>query len=134
MYSKTARFVIAALCLSLFSCAGKAVLKRAEVQPYTGPVTIEILKESVGFGKVRSIKALAGVLITKQGAPAGSLNGVFGYKAPGKMRIDLFGPFGLTVTQVLISAELFQLSVPPKNVLYEWNAPGVTFASLQDAA
>jgi hypothetical protein len=133
MYSKAALFVITALCLSLFSCAGKAALKRAEVQPYTGPVTIEILKESVGFGKVRSIKALAGVRITKQGAPEGTLNGVFGYKAPGRMRIDLFGPFGLTVTEILISAERFQLSVPSKKVLYEWNSPGFTFPNLPEA-
>jgi hypothetical protein len=93
-------------------------------------VTVEALKQSVGFGNVRSIKALAGVTVYKQGKNEGSMNGVFAYKAPRKMRIDLFGPFGLTVTEVLISGDLFQLSVPQKNILYEWYAPEVSFTGL----
>jgi hypothetical protein len=87
----------------------------------------------VGFGNVKSIKALAAVSIFKKGEPEGSLNGVLGYKAPGKMRVNLFGPFGLTVTEMLISGELFQLSVPPKNVLYEWNSPEVSFTGLMNS-
>ena len=130
--SVAAFFVLTVICLSLFSCAKKEVLRRAELEPYTGPVTIDMLKQSVGFGNVRSIKALADLTLTKQGESEGSVNGVLGYKAPGKMRINLFGPFGLTMTEVLISGELFQFFVPPKNLLYEWNSPEVTFTGLMN--
>jgi len=123
---------MAALCLSLFSCAKREVVRPAEIEPYEGPVTIERLKQAVGFGNVRSIKSLASVSIFKKGESEGTLNGVLGYKAPGKMRVNLFGPFGLTVTEILISGELFQLFLPPKNILYEWNSPEVTFTGLMD--
>ncbi len=119
-------------CLSLVSCAKKEVLRRAEPEPFKGMVTVDVLKHSVGFGDVRSIKALAEVTISKKGQREGSLNGVFGYKAPGRIRLNLFGPFGLTVTEILISGELFQLSVPAKNILYEWNSPEVTFTGLMN--
>ena len=127
---KTALLVMTVLCLSLFSCAPKEALRRAEPAPYEGTVTVEALKQSVGFGNVRSIKALADVTVYKQGKNEGSMNGVFAYMAPRKMRIDLFGPFGLTVTEVLISGDLLQVSVPQKNILYEWNDPEVSFTGL----
>ena len=127
---KTALLVMAVLCLSLFSCAPKESLRRAELAPYEGMVTVEALKQSVGFGNVRSIKALAYVTVYKQGKNEGSMNGVFGYRAPRKMRIDLFGPFGLTVTEVLIAGDLLQVSVPQKNILYEGNAPEVSLTGL----
>ena len=133
--NKSARILCPALfflCISLVSCAKKEVLRPSEIGPYKGPVTVEVLKESVGFGKVKSIKALTGVTITKHGNPEGSLNGVLAYKAPGKMRIDLFGPFGLTVSEILLSPEVFQFYVPPKNTLYEWNSPGFTFSGLMN--
>jgi outer membrane lipoprotein-sorting protein len=127
---KTALLVIAVLCLSLSSCAPKEVLRHAGPAPYEGAVTVEALKQSVGFGNVRSIKALAEVTIYKQGKNEVSMNGGFGYEAPRKMRLDLFGPFGLTVTELLISGDLLQILVPQKNILYEWNAPEVSFTGL----
>ena len=121
---------MAVLSLSLFSCAPKEVLRRTEPAPYEGMITVEALKQSVGFGNVRSIKALAEVTVYKKGGNKGSMNGVFAYKAPRKMRIDLFGPFGLTVTELLISGDLLQVTVPQKNILYEGNAPEVSFTGL----
>jgi len=127
---KTALLVMAVLCLSLFSCAPKEVIRRAEPAPYEGMVTVEALQQSVGFGNVSTIKALAEVTVYKHGTNAGSMNGVVGYKAPRNMRIDLFGPFGLTVTELLISEDLLQVSLPQKNILYEWNDPEVSFTGL----
>jgi hypothetical protein len=132
LFQKTALLFMIVLCLSLFSCAKREVVRRAEIEPYKGPVTTERLKQAVGFGEVRTIKALAAVSIFKKGEPEGTLNGVLGYKAPGKMRVNLFGPFGMTVTEMLISGELFQLFLPPKNILYEWNSPEVTFTGLMN--
>jgi hypothetical protein len=130
MCSKTAFLLIIIFSLVFFSCAKKEALRLAAIEPYEGPVTIEILKKSIGFGNIRSVKAFVDVTISKQGKTEESLNGVLGYKAPGKMRINLFGPFGLTVTEILISGELLQLFVPPKNVLYEWSSPEVTLTGL----
>jgi len=127
---KTALLVMAVLCLSLFSCAPKEVIRRAEPAPYEGMVTVEALQQSVGFGNVSTIKALTEVTVYKHGTNAGSMNGVVGYKAPRNMRIDLFGPFGLTVTELLISEDLLQVSLPQKNILYEWNDPEVSFTGL----
>ena len=62
-----------------------------------------------------------------------SMNGIFAYKAPGKIRINLFGPFGLTMTEIVISEELLQLFVPSKNILYEWNSPEVIFTGLMNS-
>ena len=132
MHSNAAVLAVAMLVLVLFSCAKKEALRRAEIEPHEGPVTVELLKQSVGFGNVRSVKALTDISISKKGENKGSLNGVFAYKMPGKMRINLFGPFGLTMTELVISGELFQLSVPPKNILYEWNSPEVTLSGLMN--
>jgi len=46
------------------------------------------------------------------------------------MRIDLFGPFGLTVTEILMTDSFLQLYLPSKNILYEWNSPEVAFTGL----
>ena len=133
-YYRTALLIVAVLCLSLFSCAPKEVLRRAGPAPYEGTVNVEVLKQSVGFGNVRSIKALADVTVYKQGKKEGSMNGVFAYKSPRKMRLDIFGPFGLTAAELIISGDLIQFSVPQKNVLYEWNAPEVSFTGLADGS
>ena len=98
--------------------------------PFHGPATVEKLKQSIGFGDITEMKALAEVSITTQGENRGSLNGVFAYKAPGRMRVKLFGPFGLTMSEVVISNGLLQLSVPSKKALYEWSLPEIAFSAL----
>ncbi len=50
MHSKTAFLVVLVLSLALFSCAKKEALRRTEMEPYQGPVTVEALKQSIGFG------------------------------------------------------------------------------------
>jgi len=130
MHSKTGLFVLLILSLALSACAKKEVLRRTEIVPYQGPVTVEALKQSIGFGKVSSLKAHAEVSITKQGEYKGSMNGIFAYKAPGKIRITLFGPFGLTVADIVVSGEFLQLHIPSKNLLYEWNSPDLSFSGL----
>ena len=120
-------FIIAAIvCLNLFSCARREVIK-PELKPYEGHVNMDVLKQSVGFGDVTSIKAFADVTVFRQNERQSSLNGIFAYKTPGQMRINLFGPFGLTATEILISDELIQLFVPSRNILYEGTVPGISF-------
>lgn len=121
------------LCLALFACAENKALTRAEILPYQGTVNVDILKQSIGFGNVSSLKAHSEVSITKQGEYEGAMNGVFAYKAPGKARLSLFGPFGLTMAEIVMSNELLQFSVPSKNLLYEWASPEISFAGLLDS-
>jgi len=119
------------LCPLLFAaCAKKPVVRPAEVEPYTGPVTVDVLKQQIGFRDLSSIKALAEVRVFRKGESEGSFNGVFGYRAPQSMRISLFGPFGLTVMDFLISDHELQLHLPPKNLVYEWESPELPLLTL----
>jgi len=123
------------LLLSVFfivSCAKKQTVRTTEIGPYSGPVNIEILKKNIGFGNISSIRSLVDVRVFKKGKSAGSFNGAFAYKAPGSMRISLFGPFGLTLLDVLITKDVLQAYLPPKNILYEWESPDISLNSLAD--
>ncbi len=120
------------LSFLLFSCAKKEEIKRAEVEPYTGQVTVEALKQSIGLRYAKSLKALLDVTVYKNGEQEGSFNGVLGYKSPGLLRTSFFGPFGLTVMDMLVSKDLLQMYVPPKNTLYESESPDISFSSLFD--
>ena len=120
-----------AILAPLTGCVGgKEIVRQPEVAPYQGTVTVEALKQSVGFGDVRTLKALAEVKVFRKGEPAGSFNGVFGYKAPDSLKAVFFGPFGLTVMEMLASRELLQVYLPPKNSLYEMKSPEIAFSSL----
>jgi hypothetical protein len=101
--------------------------------PFQGPATVEDLKQSIGFAGAAGLKAHAEVSITDRGEDKGALSGVFAYKAPGRMRLNLFGPFGLTISEVVISNGLFQLSVPSKKALYEWILPEAAFSGLPES-
>ena len=121
-------FIMASL---LASCAPKKeIVRQPEITPYTGPVTVEVLKHSIGFRDVKTIKTLTEVRIFRHGKAEGSFSGVLGYKAPDFLKTAFFGPFGLTVTEMLISHELLQVYVPPKNTLYEMKSPEIAFSSL----
>ena len=130
-------FFAAAAALVAFSLlagctAKKEVVRQPEIEPYRGPVTVEALKQSIGFGAVRTIKALAEVKVSRNGKPAGSFNGVFGYKSPDSLKTIFFGPLGLTVMEMHVSHELLQVSLPTKNALYEMKSPEIAFSSLLD--
>ncbi len=120
-------------CCLIFSCVKKEEIKRTEIVPYSGPVTVEALRQSIVFRNVKSIKALSEVTVYKRGEPAGSFSGVFGYKSPGYMRTSLFGPFGLTAMDLLVSKDLIQMYIPHRDTLYEWKSPEVSFNALLDS-
>ncbi|GAB4490067.1 MAG: hypothetical protein OHK006_22480 [Thermodesulfovibrionales bacterium] len=125
--------LIAAACLLLLaSCAARKEHLLPEPEPFSGAVTTEVLRQSVGLREIRTLKALADVKVTRNGEHAGSFTGVLGYRVPGDLRLSLFGPFGLTVFELFLSPELFQLSLPTKNTLYEWPSPAVSLATPAD--
>lgn len=117
-------------CLLLCSCAANKAYILPEPEPFSGEVTAGVLRQAVGFREIRTLKALTDVKVTRNNEHAGSFNGVIGYRVPGDLRMSLFGPFGITVFEVFLSPDLFQLSLPTKNALYEWPAPGISLASL----
>lgn len=116
--------------LSLSSCAPKELVRQPGLEPHAGPVTVEVLKKSIGFRDTKTIKALTDVRIFKNNEPAGSFSGVFGYQAPDSLKTGVFGPFGITIMEFLISKDMLQVYLPPKNILYEMKSPEISFASL----
>jgi hypothetical protein len=124
--------MFAAMPLAPGCAPRKGVVRQSEAEPYTGPVTVEVLKRSIGFGDVKTIKALADVKVFRNGEPAGSFNGVLGYKAPDALKTSFFGPFGLTVMEMLVLREILQVYIPPRNTLYEMLSPGLSLSSLHD--
>jgi len=112
------------------SCAPKELVRQPELEPYSGPVTVEVLKKSIGFRDTKTIKALTDVRILKKGEPAGSFSGVFGYQAPDSLKTSVFGPFGITIMEFLFARDLLQVYLPSKDILYEMNSPDISFSSL----
>ncbi|MEC4675589.1 MAG: hypothetical protein VST72_01520 [Nitrospirota bacterium] len=132
MNSSTKKIIIILLCLLVFSCVKRQVVRQAVLEPYTGPVTVETLRKSIVFRNVRTIKSSVDVKIFRDMKPAGDLSGIFVYKSPGHMRLSLFGPFGVTVLDFLLSKDLFQTYIPPKNIIYEWSSSDASFNALLD--
>ncbi|MBI5633209.1 MAG: hypothetical protein HZA15_07010 [Nitrospirae bacterium] len=112
------------------ACAPKELVRQPELEPYTGPVTIQVLKNSIGFRDTKTLKALTDVRIFKDGEPSGSFSGVFGYQTPDSLKTSFFGPFGITMMEFLIAKDMLQVYLPPKNMLYEMRSPEISFSSL----
>lgn len=122
--------VIVVLLLLTGCGVKKELVRQPQLEPYTGPVTVEVLKKSIGFRDTKTIKALTDVRVFKNNEPAGSFSGVFGYQAPDSLKSSFFGPFGITMMEFLIAKDMLQVYVPPKNMLYEMRSPGVSLSSL----
>lgn len=131
--SRTSRSLLLGIVFILMlgsSCAKKEILRQPGLQPYAGTVTIDSLKSSIGFRDTKTIKALTDVRIFRDGEPAGSFSGVFGYQAPDSLKTTFFGPFGITIMELLIARDMVQVYLPPKNILYETISPEISFSSL----
>jgi hypothetical protein len=130
--SKMAFFCVILVMLLGSSCAPKEVVRQAGLEPYSGLVAVDVLKDSIGFRDTKTIKALTDVRIFKDHEPAGSFSGVFGYQSPDYLKTALFGPFGITVMEFLIAKDMLQVYLPPKNVLYEMRSSEISFSSLKN--
>lgn len=118
--------------LMLTSCGSKELVRIPELEPYSGPVTVEVLRESIGFRDTKTIKALTEVRIVRNNEPAGSFSGVFGYQAPNSLKTSFFGPVGITIMEFLIVKDMLQVYLPSRNVLYEMISPEISFSSLMN--
>ncbi len=113
------------LSLALVSCAKRPALKPPEqaVAPYEGPVTIEALKNSSVFRKIKALKSEVRVRVYRDGRKVGSFRGVLLYEQPSSVRMRLFNAFGSTAVDLLHSDGLLQLYMPGKRHLYEGRTP-----------
>lgn len=126
-------FVIIAIAvlLPLTGCGAKqALVRQPGLEPNSGPVTVEVLKKSIGFRDIKTIKALTDVRIFKNNEPAESFSGVFGYQSPDSLKTSFFGPFGITIMEFLIAKDMLQVYLPSQNKLYEMRSPEISFSSL----
>jgi len=124
--------VVIASLLTLTSCGSRELVRQPELEPYTGPVTVEVLRKSIGFRDTKTVKALTDVRIIRNNEPAGSFSGVFGYQAPNSLKTSLFGPFGITMMEFLIAKDMIQVYLPSRNILYEMISPEISFSSLMN--
>ena len=123
------------ICIGLLmfsACAKKEVVRQTGPEPYEGQVDAGVLKNNIGFRDINTVKALTDVRVFRHGEPVASFSGVFGYRSPGSVRTSFFGPFGLTVMDMLFTPELLQVHLPSKGTLYEMESPDIAFSALKD--
>lgn len=117
--------VLLCVCVLAYSCAGRETVRRVSPEPFRGQITVETLKKAIIFEHYDDISSRADVRVYKKGKPAGSFNGVFAYKMPENLRLSLFGPFGVTVMDLLVTGNVFQVFLPSRNIIYEWVPPEI---------
>ncbi len=112
--------LVAALCIALFACAAKpaAVRPEAELPAYTGEVTLDALRSNEFIHLYNSVRAEVKGTVTFPDGSRNGFDGVFFFKAPDSLRIRLYGPFGVTVADILNSRGEFELQDPVHRKLY----------------
>ena len=116
---------LAGLLFALSSCAPRSVRPAAELSPYEGPVTVEVLKDFVVFKKTRTLRSELDVKVISANGRTGRLSGVLLYEYPHNVRLRLYDPFGTTVVDAVHAEGLLQLYLPLKRYLYEEATPVV---------
>jgi len=126
---RTHSFLLLALFLLVLSCAGTVKPPESPGEPaaadvYRGPVDLKILKDSVAFRHIESLRSQVGVTVYKDGGrEEGSFKGIFAYKSPGMIRLRLLSPLGVTAMDMLVANGLLQVYIPHNGTLYEGEAP-----------
>jgi hypothetical protein len=112
------------VCFLLLSCAKKPAVRPPEpVEPYEGPVNVEVLKDFLVFSTMKAVQSEVDVKVLRGEKKMGKSRGVFLFEAPGSMRLRLFGPFGATVMDMVVASETMQVYIPRSNILYEGKSP-----------
>lgn len=123
MRNTKTRISILILVLVVISCVKTPAVKQTEIKKITGPVTIELLKDSRVFKNITSVKSVVSVKVLHGDDSKGEFNGIFVYKTPDKTNIRIFGPMGLNAMQMNIAGTSLQIYIPPKNLIYEGTLP-----------
>jgi len=120
-------FIIGFILLGVFSCAKRPALVPGDVLPPVSPgsVTVDMLKDSIAFKGMRSLKSEVSVRVTREGEGLGSYMGIFAYRAPGLMRLRLLSPLGITAMDVMVNDGMAQLYVPREKTIYEGRLPSL---------
>ena len=111
--------VVGGLVMLLSACAPREAARRP-VQPAPVPavVTPEVLYARADLSGIRTIRAAMKVRIRQGGESRGSFSGILLYERPGRLNARLFGPFRMTVMEILFSRGLLQVFIPSRDILY----------------
>lgn len=123
MRNTKTRISVFILVLFIISCVKAPAVKQTEIKKITAPVTVELLKNSIVFKNLTSVKSEVSVKILHGEDSKGEFKGVFVYKNPDKTNIRIFGPMGLNAMQMNIAGAFLQIYIPPKNLIYEGMLP-----------
>lgn len=99
-------------------------------------VTIEVLKGIIQKKAYKTVKTTFDLSFFKDGEPKGEFQGVSAFKTPDMITFKLFGPFGLTILDLIWKEGILQIYVPPKDELYQGNLPkdsSLIFGILDDS-
>jgi outer membrane lipoprotein-sorting protein len=114
------------LSLLSSSCAGKQAVRPVEApRVFEGPVTINVLRDSVFFENIRTLKSEVEITVMRGGEKVGKFGGVFAYSYPDAMLLRVFDPFGLTAVEMVISGQSMQVFIPQSDSIYEGGIPSI---------
>lgn len=110
----------------LLSCAPKRApiaLSLDEVEPYEGPVTVDVLKERLVLGDIGTLRAEVRVRAKMGKKNLGNYKGALVFERPSSLRLRVYGAFGTPGMEVVHSMGTIQVYVPQDRVLYEGRSP-----------
>lgn len=91
--------------------------------PAENPVTPEVLKGIIERLAFKMAATTFDLSIYKDGEPRGEFQGVAAFKIPDRITLKLFGPFGLTILDLIGKDGVLQLYVPSEDELYQGDLP-----------
>ncbi len=104
--------------LLLYACAPKEAIQPEKPLPIPENITPEVLAERIDFSYVRTLRAALRVRIQQRNNAKGTFSGALLYSHPDRLNIRLFGPFRLTVMEILFNRGLLQVFIPSRDILY----------------
>ena len=102
------------LAPALLSCAGRIPAEKG----YIPRPDKKALIERITFDRVDTLSGRAGIRIYRGDEYVAYLTGALNYRRPDSLALSVFGPFGMTVMKMLITAEGLEIYVPSRDTLY----------------
>lgn len=110
------------------SCAPRKprlVLSLAEVPPYEGPVTVEVLRDAMALKGISGLKSEARVSVKRGRKGLGTYKGSLAFENPDLLRVRVYGTLATTGLEAVHALGLLQIYLPQEGVLYEGESPAV---------
>ncbi len=104
--------------LLLYACAPKEAIQPERPLPIPEKITTEVLVERVDFSYIKTLRAALRVRIQQRGNAKGTFSGALFYSHPDRLDARFYGPFRLTVMEILFNRGLLQVFIPSRDILY----------------